>query len=307
MTNIPIVADSIRSIIYFVAAAKAGSFTTAADELGISKSALGKSIAKLELHLSTKLFHRTTRKLSLTTEGEAYLASCESALTILEAAELSLKNKQQRPSGNVRIDVPSAFGRQVVMPLLLKMAAQYPELKLTITFNDKLIDPLDSGFDLAFRFGALKDSGDLIAKQLNEQRLILCASPDYLAQYGLPVSLEELNAHRCVMAWRGGRPLPWLVKSDSGDDVYCHATPHHQISDGDAMVDACVAGAGIIQFPESLLRPFIVAGELVPILPALTPSLTGLNLIWPSNRHLMPGVRFIIDEFVRISAEGKFA
>lgn len=122
--NSPVLADSLRSIVYFVAVAKAGSFTAAADELGISKSALGKSIAKLEQHLSTRLLHRTTRKLSLTTEGEAYLASCESALSVLKAAELSLQSKHQRPSGNVRIDVPAAFGRRVVMPVLLKMAGR---------------------------------------------------------------------------------------------------------------------------------------------------------------------------------------
>jgi len=292
---------------YFVAAAKAGSFTAAAEELGISKSALGKSIAKLEEHLATKLFHRTTRKLSLTTEGEAYLISCESALATLESAELSLQSKHLQPSGNVRIDVPAAFGRRIVMPLLLKMATKYSELKLTITFNDKLIDPMDAGFDLAFRFGTLKNSGDLVARTLNEQRLILCASPLYLSQFGTPNAFDDLAKHRCIMAWRGGRPLPWLVKSTNGDDFYFHAPPHHQISDGDAMVEACVSGAGIVQFPESLLRPLINAGQLVPILPELTPAPTGLHILWPSNRHLMPSVRFIIDEFVSLSEDGAFS
>ncbi len=305
--NGPVLTDSLRSIVYFVAVAKTGSFTAAADELGVSKSALGKSIAKLEQHLSTKLLHRTTRKLSLTTEGEAYLASCESALSVLKAAELSLQSKHQQPSGNVRIDVPAAFGRRVVMPVLLKMAERYPDLKLTITFNDKLVDPMNAGFDLAFRFGALKDSGELVARKLNEQRLVLCAAPTYLEQFGQPISINDLTQHRCIMAWRGGRPLPWLLKSGEGDDIHFHASPHHQISDGDAMVDACVAGAGIVQFPESLLRPLINEGKLTPILPALTPSPTGLHIIWPSNRHLMPSVRFIIDEFVRLSSEGAFS
>jgi len=305
--NGPVLTDSLRSIVYFVAIAKAGSFTAAADELGVSKSALGKSIAKLEQHLSTKLLHRTTRKLSLTTEGEAYLASCESALITLKSAELALQSKHQRPSGAVRIDVPAAFGRRVVLPVLLTMAARYPDLKLTLTFNDKLVDPLNAGFDLAFRFGALKDSGELIARKLNEQRLIFCASPMYLAQFGYPTSVNDLTQHRCVMAWRGGRPLRWLVRSGEGEDVHCHAIPHHQVSDGDAMVDACVAGAGIVQFPESLLRPLISEGKLTQILPALTPSPTGLHMIWPSNRHLMPSVRFIIDEFVHLSAEGAFS
>ena len=300
-------ADSLRSIEYFVAVAKAGSFTTAADELGISKSALGKSTSKLEQHLSTKLLHRTTRKLSLTTEGETYLASCESALATLKTAELALKSKHERPGGNVRIDVPAAFGRRVVMPVLLNRAARFPDLKLTVTFNDKLVDPLNAGFDLAFRFGALTDSGELVARKLNEQQLVLCASPAYLEQFGHPASLNELLQHRCIMAWRGGRPLPWLVRSGEGGDIHLHATPRHQISDGDAMVDACVAGAGIVQFPESLLRPLINEGKLTQILPELTPSPAGLHVIWPSNRHLMPSVGFIIDEFVNLSAQGTFS
>lgn len=305
--NRPILTDSLRSIVYLVTIARVGSFTAAGEELGVSKSALGKSIANLETHLATKLFHRTTRKISLTTEGEAYVASCQSALDTLHTAELALQSKHKYPSGNVRIDLPAAFGRRVVMPVLLKMAARFPDLKLTLTFNDKVVDPLELGFDLAFRFGPLKDSNELVARKLNEQRLILCASPGYLAQFGTPKSIDELVHHRCIMAWRGGRPLPWLVKSKENNDIHFHATPYHQISDGDAMVDACIAGAGIVQFPESLLRTLIQEGRLSPILSILTPSSTGLSILWPSNRHLMPSVRFIIDEFVNLSDGGAFS
>lgn len=303
----PLLPDSLRTIVYFVTVARVGSFTAAADELGVSKSALGKSIAKLEQRLATKLLHRTTRKVSLTTEGEAYLVSCQSALKTLQEAESALLSKQTHPSGKVRIDLPAAFGRRVVMPILLEMAAQYPDLQLTITFNDKVIDPLDAGFDLAFRFGPLQDSGELVARKLNDQQQLLCAAPAYLARYGTPNTLEELQQHHCIMAWRGGRPLSWLLKSASGKDTRFNPEAFHQISDGDAMVDACVAGAGIVQFPALLLRPLIAAGKLVPILPQLAPEPSGLHIIRPGNRHLMPSVRFIIDEFVRLSDEGAFA
>lgn len=298
--------DSLRSIIYFITVARCASFTAASEELGVSKSALGKSVSKLEEHLSTKLFHRTTRKVTLTTEGEAYLASCQVALQTLSRAELALKSKQQHLSGNIRIDVPAAFGRRVVMPILLDIMAKFPALKLTLTFNDKVIDPLEAGFDLAFRFGAIKETHELVARKLNEQRLVICASPSYLAEYGVPKELSELDHHRCIMAWRGGKPLPWRIKNCSSIDEYLNPQPYHQISDGDAMVDAAIAGAGIIQFPESLLRDAISNGNLAPILSQITPEPVQLHVLWPTNRYLMPSVRFVIDEFIRLSSKGHF-
>ncbi len=296
--------DSLRAIIYFVAIARCGSLTAAADELGISKSALGKSLSKLEQRLATQLFHRSTRKISLTTEGEAYLISCQQALNTLNQAELALKSKQQHPSGPIRIDLPAAFGRRVVMPILLQMAQTFPELQLTLSFNDKVVDPLEIGFDLAFRFGPIKSSHELVARKLNDQPLVLCAAPSYLAQYGTPQTLSDLSEHHCVMAWRGGKPLAWRFKHSAGQEEYHPPRPHHQISDGDAMVDAAIAGAGIIQFPQSLVRQAIHAGQLIPILSHLTPSPSALHIIWPTNHHLMPSVRFVIDAFVGLAEEG---
>lgn len=303
--NLP--ADTFRGIVYFVTAAKHQSFTAAADELGISKSALGKSIAKLEAHLTTTLFHRTTRKLSLTTEGEAYLASCQVALETLEIAAHSVQSSSLSPSGRVRIDMPVAFGKSVMLPILLRLAERYPKLKLTLTFNDKVIDPIDAGFDLAIRFGPVKDSTELVAKPLNSQQLIFAASPAYLNKFGIPLTLSDLVDHRCIVAWRGGRSLHWLVKDSEGADSRYHPSPFHQISDGDAMVEACVAGAGIIQFPASLLKPWLNSKQLIPILPELTPSETELHIVWPKTKHLMPAVRFVIDELATLSTQGVFS
>jgi len=298
--------ESFSSIVHFVTAANASSFTEAAEQLGVSKSAVGKSIQRLEHNLGIPLFHRTTRKISLTTEGEAYLASCQSALETLQMAEMALRSKLTEPTGTVRIDLPAAFGRSVMMPVLMDMTKRYPHLKLTITFNDRIIDPLDIGFDLAIRFGPVKDTTDLIARKLNDQHLIICASPDYLATYGIPDTLADLAHHRCVLAWRGGAPLSWLIRDESGKDIRLKPTPFHQISDGDAMIDACIAGAGLIQFPEALLRPYIQAEKLVPLLSTCNPGPTELNVIWPRARHLLPGVRFIIDELIELAVQKAF-
>lgn len=299
--------ESFSSIVHFVTAANASSFTEAALQLGVSKSAIGKSIQRLEQSLGTNLFHRTTRKISLTTEGETYLASCQNALETLHMAEMALRSKLTEPAGMVKIDLPAAFGRSVMMPVLMNMTKQYPHLKLTITFNDRIIDPLDVGFDLAIRFGPLKDTADLIARKLNDQHLIICASPEYLSTYGTPGTLEDLKHHRCILAWRGGTPLSWLVKDSQGKDSRFNPPPFHQISDGDAMIDACIAGAGIIQFPESLLRQHINDGTLVPLLSTSNPAPTELNVIWPRTRHLLPGVRFIIDELIVLAGQDAFA
>lgn len=298
--------ESFSSIVHFVTAANASSFTEAAEQLGVSKSAIGKSIKRLEHNLGIPLFHRTTRKISLTTEGEAYLASCQSALETLQMAEMALRSKLTEPTGTVRIDLPAAFGRSVMMPVLMDMTKRYPHLKLTITFNDRIIDPLDIGFDLAIRFGPVKDTTDLIARKLNAQHLIICASPAYISAYGKPETLTELAGHRCILAWRGGAPLSWLIRDESGKDIRLKPTPFHQISDGDAMIDACIAGAGLIQFPEALLRPHIQTGKLIPLLAAYNPAPTELNVIWPRARHLLPGVRFIIDELIELAAQKAF-
>lgn len=298
--------ESFSSIAHFVTAANSGSFTEAAEQLGISKSTIGKSIQRLEQNLGVSLFHRTTRKISLTTEGEAYLASCQSALQTLQMAEMALRSKLTEPSGTVRIDLPAAFGRSVMMPVLMDMTKRYPYLKLTITFNDRIIDPLDVGFDLAIRFGPVKDTTDLIARKLNDQHLIICASPAYTSNFGTPETLAELANHRCILAWRGGAPLSWLIRDENGKDIRFKPAPFHQISDGDAMIDACIAGAGLIQFPEALLRPHIQTGKLVPLLATCNPAPTELNVIWPRARHLLPGVRFIIDELITLAAQNAF-
>lgn len=299
--------ESFSSIVHFVAAANARSFTEAAVQLGVSKSTIGKSIQRLEMSLGTSLFHRTTRKISLTTEGETYFASCQSALNTLQMAEMALRSKHNEPAGMVRIDLPAAFGRSVMMPILMDMAKRYPDLKFTITFNDRIIDPLDLGFDLAIRFGPLKDTAELIARKLNDQQLIVCASPDYLSVHGTPETLSDLKEHRCILAWRGGTPLSWLIQDSQGNNIRFNPAPFHQISDGDAMVDACISGAGLIQFPESLLRPHIESGKLIPLLTAHRPAPTELNVIWPRARNLLPGVRFVIDELLALAEQQAFA
>ena len=299
-------AESLRGITNFVITAKSTSFTEAAEQLGITKSAVGKSVARLEERLGTRLFHRSTRKLSLTSDGEAYLTSCLSALEILDSAENTLSRRQENPAGTVRIDMPASFGRNLMMPVLIEMMTRYPALRLALTFNDRLIDPVEEGVDLVLRLGELQSTDELIARRLSRQRLILCATPAYLEQYGLPADMEDLKSHYCIMGYRRGAPLAWRLRKVGEREVKFISPAAHQISDGDAMIQACLAGVGIAQFPESMVNSHIAAGNLISVMADHAPIPVELNVIWPRTRHLIPRVRLIVDELLKKAGEGYF-
>lgn len=294
--------ESLRGITNFVITAKSSSFTEAAEILGITKSAVGKSIARLEDRLGTRLFHRSTRKLSLTTDGEAYLTSCLSALEILDSAENTLSRRKENPAGVVRIDMPASFGRDLMMPVLLELTEKYPDLRFTLTFNDRLIDPVVEGVDLVLRLGDLQSTDELIARKLSQQQLYFCATSAYLKRHGTPHDTEMLKTHRCIMGYRRGNPLAWKMRLDNEREIRFTANQPHQISDGDAMLRACLGGMGIAQLPEAMVNKHLANGELVKILQNYNPSPVELHVLWPRTRHLIPKVRIIVDELL-IKAE----
>lgn len=294
--------DSLQGVITFVAAARAQSFTDAAEHLGISKSAVGKAIARLEQRLGAQLFHRTTRQLSLTADGEAYFAACAAALDEIGAAENSMGPCVQEPSGRLRVDMPVAFGRRVVAPLLFAVANKYPALQLTLTFSDHLVDPIEEGIDLLVRYGELKDSSGLVARRLMRQRWALCAAPEYLARFGTPLTLEDLSTHHCIVGHRRGQPLAWRVKQGAGTRRFAPPATH-QIGDGEAMIDAAVAGVGICQMPRALFKEAIDAGRLVEVLSDYEPEPVDVHAVWPKVSHLRPKVRYVVDELVQVCAQ----
>jgi DNA-binding transcriptional LysR family regulator len=289
--------EPLNGIRTFVAAARTGSFTAAAVELGIGKSAVGKSIARLEERLQVKLFHRTTRRLILTVEGDAYFATCTNALADITAMEETLSSRSNVPRGRLRIDLPAAYGRKVILPVLLSISQKFPALELTITFSDYLIDPIEEAVDLLIRFGEVRDSGDLVARHLGTQQLVVCASPHYLEVAGTPASLESLNKHRCIVGYRRGQPLTWSLRDDQNKVVRIAPPPNHQMGDGEAIVAAALAGCGVCQLPSFLVCDHIREGALTPILEEFATSID-VNLIWPKTRHVLPKVRRVVDELI---------
>jgi DNA-binding transcriptional LysR family regulator len=296
--------ESLNGVITFVVASRCSSFTEAAVLLGISKSAVGKSIARLEARLGVKLFHRTTRQVTLTADGDAYLTVCATALEEIAEAESNLGSQSGQPAGRLRVDMPAAFGRKILMPVLRDIAKKYPALQLTVSFTDDVINLLDDHIDLAVRFGALENSPDLVARKLATHRWIVCAAPSYLATNGTPRTLEEVAKHRCIVGHRRGQPLSWRI-TISGEPTRFAPPSTYQFSDGEAMIDAAVEGMGLCQMPDALFTRHISEGRLIPVLDAFTTVEIDVHAVWPKSSHMRPKLRFVIDALVKLGKSGK--
>ncbi|MFC7738628.1 LysR family transcriptional regulator [Roseomonas sp. GCM10028921] len=294
-------ADHLSDVIVFVEVARAGSFTLAADRLGLTKSAVSKTISRLEERLGDRLLTRSTRRLALTASGDAYLASCVAALDILRDAEEALGGYEASPKGRLRMDMPSAFGRRVLVPLLADLCLAHPALQLTLSFTDRLIDPIEEGVDLVIRFGRTADTSGLVAKTLVAFPHHICASPAYLERRGTPEHLEDLDRHDCLVGSRRGAPLRWSVRKD-GADVRISPPPTHQIEDGEAIIAMAVAGLGLCQMPAPLVRDQLASGALVPVLEASRGPDVPVQAVWPGTRQASPRVRFVVD---RLAEHGR--
>jgi DNA-binding transcriptional LysR family regulator len=297
--------ESLSGIVTFVVAARSSSFTEAAEKLGVSKSAVGKAVARLEDRLGVKLFHRTTRRITLTADGEAFFTTCASAVDEITAVESSLGANSKAPSGRIKIDMPVVFGRRIVLPVLLEIASEYPDLRLVLSFNDYLVDPIEEGVDLMIRFGELKNPAGVIARQLLAQRWAICASPAYLKKHGIPATLDDVARHRCIVGLRQGQPLSWHITQNGLASRFA-PPPTYQISDGEAMIDAALAGLGLCQMPYSLLRKPIEQGRLVTLLEAYTDREVPVYLIWPTGLHMRPKARYLIDILIDMAKAGRF-
>ena len=298
--------DPLAGVAVFVAAARAGSFTRAGERLGMTKSAVGKSIARLEQRLGIKLFHRTTRMNKLTPDGQAFFATCAAAIDEIGATEAALTSSRQVLSGRLRIDMPVAFGRRVLLPILFEIVRPHPALTLSLSFDDATIDPLLDDVDLVIRFGALKDSSHLVARHLADQERVICAAPGYLQRHGVPSTLADLQDHHGIVGSAKGPPLHWVVREHGAVKRIAPPRTHH-LSDGESMVDAAIAGLGICQMPASLVRHAVARGALVPLLSDLSTVPVEVHALWPRQAHLSPRVRYVVDRLVERAAKGELS
>ncbi|WP_409076027.1 LysR family transcriptional regulator (plasmid) [Pantoea sp. C3] len=282
----------LKDIIPFVASVECGSFTAAAQRLHVTGSAISKSVSRLEARLGSRLLERTTRSLRLTDAGTAYYQTCIRIMEELAEAESVLAAQRTIPSGRLRLAMPNTYGRLNVMPLLIPFCQQYPELELSLSFSDRFVDLFDEGIDVAIRIGEVHDLPESLGfRYIGRERMVFCASPDYLNQQGRPQNESELLQHRAILYERvDGSPKPWLFINEEGYPIW-RTLPHRMaLGDVDAQVQAVCAGLGVAQMPSWLIRRALDNGDLDVILPDLQPDGLMLTLVWPRRKQLLPKV-----------------
>ena len=287
--------DRLSGIDAFVEAVDAGSFALAADRMRLTRSAVGKSIARLEQRLGVRLFQRTTRSLSLTEDGEAYYERCVRALAELDAGVSALDSGKSEPTGTLRVTVPVLFGRHCAVPVLLALAHRHPRLKVEISFNDHVVDLIDEGYDLAVRVGSLPDSSALAARRLATQRMVICAAPSYLAEHGKPADEDALSRHVGIVYGRSGRLTPWHVRNDTGQALKPPVNARLVFDDLQAISDAAIAGAGLAWLPCWLAAKHMRTGELELVMDCDRMSATDIHAVWPQSHYLPIKTRMAIN------------
>lgn len=273
----------------FVAVTEAESFTLAGKQLGISTAQVSRQISALEKRLATKLFYRTTRKVTVTEVGNIYYQHCRQVLDGLDEAERAINNLQTTPTGKLRITAPVTYGERTIAPLLNNYVQKYPELDVRLHLTNKTLDLVDEGYDLAIRLGKLNDS-TMMAKRLASRRLFICVSPEYISAHGVPHSLSELGQHNCLQGTQDYWRFQEHKKSHNirvKGNIRCNS--------GRALVDAALKGIGIVQLPDYYVLSFIESGELIPILQQYCELEEGIWALYPHNRHLSPKVRLLLD------------
>lgn len=287
--------SGIERFVAFAQTARRGSFAEAARDLGSSPSTVAKSVARLEAALGVKLFHRTTRSVTLTADGERLFRRCERVLAEVEDLQAEAAGVRAAPSGTLRIDMPITYGRRIVMPLLARLAQQHPGLKLDVRLQDSYADLVRDGLDVAIRAGALHDS-TLVARRIDSQQLIVVASPDYLAARGTPGRIEELPRHDIVVFRQpsSGRMRPWQLRQGRRQ-LELQPEPSAQVNDGEGMVALARMGLGLAQVPDYMASEELACGELVEVLAAHRPAAMPISAVMPSSRLMPPRVRVLLE------------
>ena len=273
----------------FVAVAETESFTAASKRLGISTAQVSRQVSALENRLNTKLFYRTTRKVSLTEEGNVYYQHCRQVLDGLEDAERAISNLRGKPQGLIKLTAPVTYGEKYIMPLVNDFMLQYPEVEVTIDLTNRQVDLVEGSFDLAIRLGRLTSSS-MMAKRLTSRTMYVCASPAYLQKFGIPHSLSELRQHNCLI----GNYDHWRFQ-ESGKEKSIRVSGTLNCNSGYGLRDAVIKGIGLAQLPDYYIDKDLELGAIVPILTNYQEPDEGIWALYPHNRHLSPKVRMLVD------------
>lgn len=291
---------NLNEILVFMAVVDEGSFIAGGQAMGLTRSAAGKAVARLEDRLGARLLNRTTRTLSLTDEGRVFYERGLQILSAVDEAEASVAGTGGTPRGVLRLTVPDAFGRLVVLPLLQKYLEAWPELQAEVSFSDRLADIVEDGFDLAVRIGAEEASADtgLVSRVVAKYKAVLCASPAYVAERGEPLDIDALAGHDCLFFSSRNQKQSWRFRSDDGSWGKAQGRSRLRLDSGEALRDAAVAGLGIAFLPDFLVAQDLASGRLQQVLPGLDAGDVKILALYPTRRLLEPRVRRFIDLMV---------
>ncbi|KVV46313.1 LysR family transcriptional regulator [Burkholderia territorii] len=286
--------DRFKQIETFAAVAAKGSLSAAAHAEGVAPAIIGRRLDALEERLGVKLLVRTTRKLTLTFEGSAFLEDCQRIINDMQNAEASVSAGGVKASGHLRISAPAGFGRRHVAPLVPEFSGAHPDVSVTLDLSDRMVDLVNEGFDCAVRLGELPDSS-LVSLKLGENRRVCVASPAYLARRGTPATLDELARHNCLaLAANANQQRGWSFQED-GKVVSIRVSGTMECSDGAVLHEWCLAGYGLAWRSWWEVGEDIAAGRLVSVLDAFAAPPIGIHAVFPQRRHLPLRVRLFLD------------
>ncbi|MEH6797892.1 MAG: LysR substrate-binding domain-containing protein [Halopseudomonas sabulinigri] len=273
----------------FVCVAELGHFSGAATRLGLSSSHVSRQIARLEDRLQTRLFYRSTRKVSLTEAGQTFLQHCQRLQDARDEALQAITDLGSEPKGLLRMTCAVAYGESFIMPLVDDFMQRHPQLRVEMTLTNQTLDLLHGSYDLAIRLGRLQDSS-MIATRIAPRHMYLCAAPTYLAHHGAPHSLSELPRHNCLI----GSSDVWSFQQ-RGKEVPVRVQGNWRCNSGQAVLEAALRGFGLCQLPDYYVREHLRSGALRALLPQHQPPHTAVWALYPQQRHLSPKVRQLVD------------
>lgn len=294
--------DRLAAMQLFIRVAELGSFSAAAQQLGLDRSVVTRQIAALEKHLGAKLMARSTRRLALTPAGTAYLEKCRVIVNLVDSAESELADEQRAPRGAIRLSLPLVFGQRRLAAVLLDFAQRYPQVALAMDFNDQPVKLLDEGIDLSIRISRQLAAGD-VARRLGAVRLHAVASPEYLARHGRPRYPAELAHHQCLGYTAGGSLHRWHFLVD-GHWQGVAVNSAVQANNGEVLAEAAALGLGITVQPDFIVDPLIAAGRLGVVLDEFPLPELGIHALLASNRQLPYRVRVLLDFLAAALANG---
>ena len=285
--------EIFSAIPIFVAVVESGSFSAAAERLSMTKSAVSKRISSLEDNLGTRLFHRSTRKLTLTEAGEQFSDYARNSLFIAQQGINATTLHQGKPKGTLKINAPMTFSRLHLVPLLKEFLDLYPDIKVILNMDDKIVDMIEGGYDVGIRIGELKDSS-LIAKRLAKCDSVVCASPEYLTEYGIPKTPSDLKDHNCIYYSLFQAGVEWTFFRDN-EKSKVEPKGNFVVNNSDAIGEMLLQGLGICQMPTFIVRKYLDSGQLIEVLDDYNLPQHNIYAVYPERRHVPEKVRVFLE------------